>query len=108
VVSSLRLTLQLPTCAPEEPLDRGAQGSFGCVVASLRETARLCAGSTSDPLHHRHGWKRLAPEPGRIEFNLDLLESKRRNGVSMSCAAAVENRRRTGDELLPGLSLVQI
>jgi hypothetical protein len=56
-----RLTLQLPTCAPEEPLDRSAQASFGCVVASLRETARLCAGSTSDPLHHRHDWKRLAP-----------------------------------------------
>jgi hypothetical protein len=103
-----RLTLRLPACTPEEPLDRSARASFGRVVASLCEAAHLCAGSTSNPLRHRYGWKRLTPEPGGIELNLDLLESKRRNRVSMSCAAAIENRRWTGDELLPGFSLVQI
>jgi hypothetical protein len=73
-------------------LDRCAQAIFGCLFASVCKVAGLSPGRTSDPPHDGHGWRRPAPEPGRIELDLDLLESHRRSSVAMSRAGTIENR----------------
>src|SRR5215469_2022469 len=104
-----RFTLGLPAGALEESLQgcaKAARGGFFFARAS--EEARLPSDPASDPQHDGHRWKQRASEPGRIELNLDLFKAHGRDRVAMGCAGTIEDCGRTGDELLPDFSLVQI
>src|SRR5262247_2094839 len=104
-----RLPLGLLAGTFQEALQSCAKAVFGCFCATfLSEKSGLPARTTSDPRHHGHRRQQAATKPGRIELNLDLFESHSRDCVAMSCASTIENRGRTGDELLPDFSLVQI
>jgi hypothetical protein len=99
----------LPLRSLQKPLQRRAQATLGCFsFASFDELPLLPPHATSDPQCHGHGRKQPASEPGRIELDLDLFESKRRDRVAMSCAGTIEDRGRTRDEPPADFGLVQI
>jgi hypothetical protein len=100
-------TLGLPAGTFQKPLQSCAKTVFGRFgLASVSEKSRFPSDTPSDPQHDGHGWKQGSSKPGRIELNLDLFESHRRDGVAMSRASAIEHRGRAGDELLPDFGLV--
>lgn len=103
------LALRLPTRPCQEPLQRAANLVLrGFCLANVSEVPRLPADETSYPQRDGQTREQPASEPGRIELDLDLLESDRRGCIPMTRAGPIEDRGRPGDEPLPHFSLVQI
>ena len=104
-----RPALRLPARPFQEALQRGANLTFrSCCLANVSEISRLPADETSDPQCDRQTRKQPVSEPGRIELDLDLLESDCRGRIAMTRAGPIEDRGRPRDEPLPQFSLVQI
>ena len=104
-----RRTRGLPARSRQEPLQRRPQSRFrNFRLAGASEIPRLSADAASDPKRDRQRRNQTASKPGRIEFDLDLLEPDRRGRIAMPCAGAVEDRGGAGDEALSYLGLVQI
>src|SRR5580692_8789178 len=77
-------------------------------AAEQRQGSSLRAGASTQPSRDGSTGKQPASKPGRIELDLDLLEPRRRNGVTMSSPGPIENGRGASDEGLSEFALVQI
>jgi len=81
-----------------------ANGAHAMLGQGSRQSARLAA----DPVRDGRVRNWSAAEPVRIEFDLDLFEADGQGRVAVAAAGAVKNGRRTIDDPLSDIRLVQV
>src|SRR6185312_7954929 len=95
--------------ARDEALQARTQLLLGRVaIAQLRQRARQRSHAATHPPLNGRVRDAGAPEPLRVELDLDLLEPHRRYLVAMGSSGAIEDRRGAGNGQLAEVGMVRV